>query len=457
MSNLEISDFRFYVTSFVKDFLSEKRMDLIKPLIRIEYIDWLLTEIEEEGVKQKYHTEKEDLLEKIKDIEKVEKYFNQFKNKRKQIIDEFSDRLVDLKAEIGVIPLAPFPYNEYNYIVAIEIKLGRVDTSGDPKPFEIFNLSRQIKRVMNEINEGENPIWCDHLNLHPYAVVVADSRDGKTGVVWDKNEIESNKRLLGSWVEYYSGQWDDYSEELYDERIYNNLSNRTSELHYIRSNSAFIYMERKDPRWKDWLYGYMQTYFTEQILLARAILFCLMVVNEELDQVSERLRLMPSGAIKLIEKEVSFVEDLNLAVSEISSTLNRERLMNRLSHSTKIVHECFRVFSLGQAAEVVSSKVAEIKESANSDYKKEAEKIQKQQERWVLVLNALIGSQILFILKDQLTSIPYFGENSDFVFFFDKFIWVVFGVLLVVSVGGLVYNWIKSKTTWLTKENEEDE
>jgi len=182
-----------------------------------------------------------------------------------------------------------------------------------------------------------------------------------------------------------------------------------------------------------------------------------MVVNEELDQVSERLRLMPSGAIKLIEKEVSFVEDLNLAVSEISSTINRERLMNRLSHSTKIVHECFRVFSLGQAAEVVSSKVAEIKESANSDYKKEAEKIQKQQERWVLVLNALIGSQILFILKDQLTSIPYFGENSDFVFFFDKFIWVVFGVLLVVSVGGLVYNWIKSKTTWLTKENEEDE
>jgi len=257
MSNLEISDFRFYVTSFVKDFLSEKRMDLIKPLIRIEYIDWLLTEIEEEGVKQKYHTEKEDLLEKVKDNEKVEKYFNQFKNKRKQIIDEFSDRLVDLKAEIGVIPLAPFPYNEYNYIVAIEIKLGRVDTSGDPKPFEIFNLSRQIKRVMNEINEGENPIWCDHLNLHPYAVVVADSRDGKTGVVWDKNEIESNKRLLGSWVEYYSGQWDDYSEELYDERIYNNLSNRTSELHYIRSNSAFIYMERKDPRWKDWLYGYM--------------------------------------------------------------------------------------------------------------------------------------------------------------------------------------------------------
>ncbi len=455
MSKLEISDFRFYITCFVKDFPSKTRMSRIKPLIRLEYIDWILKEIGEEESRQKYLDEKEDLQVHV--TSKNSEYFDEYKKKRQEVINEFDRRLWEhgMEVELSVIPLAPFPYNEYNYIVAVEIRLGSIDTSGDPKPYEIFKQSRQVKQVMNEINEGENAILCDNLNLHPYALVVASSVDGGTGMKWDRNTISENKRMLGSWIEYYSGQWEDYSEELYDSRVEGNLSNRTSELHYIRSNSAFIYMEQRDPRWKDFLYGYMQTYFVEQVLLARAILYCLMVVNGELDRVSERLRGMPSGAIKLIEKEISFVEDLNLAVSEISSTLNRERLMNRLAHSTKVVKRCFEVFSLEEAAEVVSSKVADIKESANTEYQKEAEKIQKQQERWVLVLNALIGSQILFIIKDQLSSVPYLGQNTAFVNFFDQFIWVAFMVLLTISVGGLAYGYVKSRTTWLTKKGEE--
>ncbi len=455
MNKLEISDFRFYITCFVKDFPSKRRMHMIAPLIRLEYIDWILEEIGEEESRQKYLDEKDDL--QVYATPRNIEYFEEYKIKRQEVIDEFDRRLQEhgLEVELSVIPLAPFPYNEYNYIVAVEIKLGSIDTSGDPKPHKVFRQSRQVKQVMNEINKGENTILCDNLNLHPYALVVASSVSGETGMKWDRTRISENKRMLGSWIEYYSGQWEDYSEELYDSRVEGNLSNRTSELHYIRSNSAFIYMEQRDPRWKDFLYGYMQTYFIEQVLLARAILYCLMVVNEELDKVSERLRGMPNGAIKLIEKEIAFVEDLNLAVSEISSTLNRERLMNRLAHSTKVVKKCFEVFSLEEAAEVVSNKVADIKESANTEYQKEAEKIQKQQERWVLVLNALIGSQILFIIKDQLGSVPYLGQNTEFVNFFDQFIWVVFAILLIISVGGLAYGFIKSKTTWLAKRGEE--
>ncbi|GAG54096.1 unnamed protein product, partial [marine sediment metagenome] len=54
--------------------------------------------------------------------------------------------------------------------------------------------------------------------------------------------IEKYKKVIGSWTEIYSGQWEDYSETLFNKRIENNLSNRLSELHFLRRNSGFIYM-----------------------------------------------------------------------------------------------------------------------------------------------------------------------------------------------------------------------
>ena len=137
-------------------------------------------------------------------------------------------------------------------------------------------------------------------------------------------------------------------------------------------------------------------------MLTRAILYCLMLLNQELDEVSLRTRSMESGSVRLIEKELDFVESLQLLVSEISSKLNQERLMNRLQHSTKVIKECFRVFSIEQAEEHIDEKVSKLQELLKNEQAAAQTKLQNQQKRWILILNGLIGYQVIFTVFDQI-------------------------------------------------------
>lgn len=111
---------------------------------------------------------------------------------------------------------------------------------------------------------------------------------------------------------------------------------------------------------------------------------------------------MESGSVRLIEKELDFVESLQLLVSEISSKLNQERLMNRLQHSTKVIKECFRVFSIEQAEEHIDEKVSKLQELLKNEQAAAQTKLQNQQKRWILILNGLIGYQVIFTVFDQI-------------------------------------------------------
>ncbi len=154
---------------------------------------------------------------------------------------------------LRIINLAKFPFREYDQLAVLEIKMGNIDTSKEIKPVNVFHLSQSISKTMKQINKKRLGLLFDDLNLHPYAFVIASAINNESKNNWSPDEIQKYKKSLGPWIEYYSGQFDDYCDELYDSRIINNLSNRTSELHFIRSNSAFLYMPREDPRWTNWM------------------------------------------------------------------------------------------------------------------------------------------------------------------------------------------------------------
>ncbi|GAH97758.1 unnamed protein product, partial [marine sediment metagenome] len=65
-------------------------------------------------------------------------------------------------------------------------------------------------------------------------------------VQWTEENINKYKKSIGTWAQVYSGQWIDYSDELFERRTRKNLSNRVTELHYIHRNSRFIYMAQKN-------------------------------------------------------------------------------------------------------------------------------------------------------------------------------------------------------------------
>jgi len=77
----------------------------------------------------------------------------------------------------------------------------------------------------------------------PYIVSVCSGKNNDTVIKWGKESAKKYKSELGQWIELYSGQFPDYRNELYERRIEVDLSNRTSEMHFINRNSGLIYME----------------------------------------------------------------------------------------------------------------------------------------------------------------------------------------------------------------------
>ena len=131
---------------------------------------------------------------------------------------------------------------------------------------------------------------CD-LKVHEYLNIDHDSPififatsnnlQGAEKIDWTVENIQKYKKKLGMWTEIYSGSWSDYSDTLYDLRVQNNLSNRLSELHFIRRNSGFIYMEEENYRL--FFDSYMREFVLTPTAQIRSLLYALISVNESLD------------------------------------------------------------------------------------------------------------------------------------------------------------------------------
>ncbi len=355
-------------------------------------------------------------------------------------------------AEFKFIHLSRLKYHNYSDLGVLEVKLGEINTDDGIKPVGVFNKSKELMSLLEKINKGDHGILLDTINLHPYAMTICSAVKGENQIEWHTDKILAYKETLGEWIEYYSGRWDDYTPELYIERVQNNLSNRLSEMHFIRSNSAMIYMPRNDERWHKFM-EYMEKYFVKQILLTRAVLYVIMMINDELDNISERFINMPADALPLIKKELKVVEGLQLSLHDISNSLYKERLMNRLHHSTKVVKRCFEVFSIDEANKMISDKINDIEAMIIKEQEKVSNKLANQQKRYILILNVLIGSQVIFTLQDKLEKGVLAG-NATAINIMNIFVWILFGVLISFSIGGLLLNIIKSKTTIMFKDKE---
>ncbi len=341
-----------------------------------------------------------------------------------------------------LVHLGDFSYGAFDSLGSLEIDLGTVDTGNEPKPSDPFLLSKEIKNALEKINEDSAEFRFDTFSLYPYAVIHANALQGHPDILWTTETIREHKRVIGPWIEYYSGQWDDYSEELYDSRIQGNLSNRLSELHFIRANSAFIFMPTTDPGWETFM-DYMEKNFITPIILSKAIVFALMTINEELDGLAERIS-ETKGQIPLakIEEELEFIEQMKLSVSIISTRLDREKLMNRLQHATAVIKECFRIFSLNEANATINRKVETLRETLQALQEKTKLKLQAQQKKWVLILNALIGSQVLFTIRDNIVGLDIV-QQKGWANTISVLTWLLFGILVITSLVGLAISYLR--------------
>lgn len=224
-----------------------------------------------------------------------------------------------------------------------------------------------------------------------YVFVISNKMTGEE-VQWSEANIERYKRILGNWTEIYSGQWSDYTEQLYNRRVQHNLSNRLSELHFIRRNSGFIYMADEN---YGQFFDYMRNYVLEPTAKVRAMLFALMAINNSLDMLFIRQQSEFFMDLETIERKIKNLRYLRGMIQTEMSSIYNELDYNRRQHYTSVLVHLIEEFNINTTLNRINHKYDVIFDSMQVLYQKKNEENQAKVGRGMALLNVLFGLGVL--------------------------------------------------------------
>ncbi|MFX0037872.1 MAG: NUDIX domain-containing protein [Promethearchaeota archaeon] len=360
----------------------------------------------------------EQIKNRLNNLKKEDIYY--------KIRNEIGDEIIDMAKNVSLtckwIPyLENFPYEDEN-------SQRKYDTLGffqfdveyykiDPVKKENIKSSfiQQIPQILlaflrtyskKEENKGiifdlESPIF----------VFVTSNKVKPENIEWTKDNISKHKREIGYWTEIYSGQWEDYSEALYDKRIKNNLSNRLSELHFIRRNSGFIYMAKEN--YENFFNSYMKEYVLKPTPKMRTVLFALRLINESLDLLFLKAQSEEFKDVETIEKKIRNLRFLRGLIQTNLSVIYNELDYNRRQHYTTVLKHLLNEFEIESIVKRINEKFDIIYDSMQQLYQKKNEEIQKRTEKGLNLLNLLFGAGILADLGGVIM-IAFSLQESDF-------------------------------------------
>ena len=228
------------------------------------------------------------IRERLNNLKKEDIYY--------KIRDEIGDDIIDMAKNVSLscrwVPyLESFPYEDENsqkeydtlgyFQFDVEYYKEKSSKKENIKSSYIQQIPQILITFLREYSAKEETKGIIFDLESPMYIFVTSEKVEPQEISWTQENIEKYKKNIGYWTEIYSGQWEDYSEVLYDKRIENNLSNRLSELHFIRRNSGFIYMEEEN--YTNFFDSYMKEYVLTPTPKMRAVLFALRSINESLD------------------------------------------------------------------------------------------------------------------------------------------------------------------------------
>ncbi|MFW9818428.1 MAG: NUDIX domain-containing protein [Candidatus Thorarchaeota archaeon] len=325
-----------------------------------------------------------------------------------KIRDEFGETIIDMAKHISLscnwIPyLENIPYEDEN-------SQRKYDTLGffqfeveyyKDEPLKKENIKssfiQQIPQILlaflrNYSKKDENRGIIFDLESPIYIFITSNSTKPNP-IEWTKDNINKHKKDIGYWTEIYSGQWKDYSETLYDRRIENNLSNRLSELHFIRRNSGFIYMAEEN--YENFFESYMKKFVVLPTPKIRAILFALRLINESLDLLFLKAQSEEFKDVETIERKIRNLRFLRGLIQTNLSVIYNELDYNRRQHYTTVLKHLLNEFEIESIVKRINAKFNIIYDSMHQLYQKKNEEIQQRTEKGLNLLNLLFGAGIL--------------------------------------------------------------
>ena len=340
------------------------------------------------------------MREHLNDLTKEDIYY--------KIRDEIGDDIIDMAKNVSLscrwVPyLENFPYEDENsqkeydtlgyFQFDIEYYKENPSRKENIKSSYIQQIPEIIITILQEYSKKEETKGIIFDLESPMYIFVISDKIKPQEISWTQENVEKYKKNIGYWTEVYSGQWEDYSEALYDKRIENNLSNRTSELHFIHRNSGFIYMAQEN--YINFFDSYMKEFVLTPTPKMRAVLFALRSINESLDLLFLKTQSEEFKDVDTIEMKIRNLRFLRGMIQTKLSLIYNELDYNRRQHYSSVLKHLLNEFEIDRIVSRINEKFNIIYDSMQGLYVKKNEEIQKRTEKGLNLLNLLFGAGIL--------------------------------------------------------------
>ncbi len=391
-----------------------------------------------EGDKKSQEIEKQ-VRERLSNLKKEDIYY--------KIRDEIGDNIIEMAKQISIsckwIPyLENFPYEDENsqkkydtlgfFQFDVEYYKNEPSKKESIKSSFIQQIPQILLAFLRNYSTKEENIGIIFDLESPIYVFVTSNKTKPESIEWTQENIDKFKKIIGYWTEIYSGQWEDYSETLYDRRIESNLSNRLSELHFIRRNSGFIYMAEEN--YENFFESYMKEFVLIPTPRMRAVLFALRLINESLDLLFLKTQTEEFKNVEAIEDKIKNLRLLRGLIQTNLSVIYNELDYNRRQHYTTVLKHLLYEFEIENIVNRINEKFNIIYDSMHSLYNKKNEEIQKRTEKGLNLLNLLFGAGILADLGGVIMLALSIQEGDFVSIILNSIIAIIISGILITTI-----------------------
>jgi len=391
-----------------------------------------------EGDKKSQEIEKQ-IRERLSNLKKEDIYY--------KIRDEIDDNIIEMAKQISIsckwIPyLENFPYEDENsqkkydtlgfFQFDVEYYKNEPSKKESIKSSFIQQIPQILLAFLRNYSTKEENIGIIFDLESPIYVFVTSNKTKPESIEWTQENIDKFKKIIGYWTEIYSGQWEDYSETLYDRRIESNLSNRLSELHFIRRNSGFIYMAEEN--YENFFESYMKEFVLIPTPRMRAVLFALRLINESLDLLFLKTQTEEFKNVEAIEDKIKNLRLLRGLIQTNLSVIYNELDYNRRQHYTTVLKHLLYEFEIENIVNRINEKFNIIYDSMHSLYNKKNEEIQKRTEKGLNLLNLLFGAGILADLGGVIMLALSIQEGDFVSIILNSIIAIIISGILITTI-----------------------
>ncbi len=298
------------------------------------------------------------------------------------------------------------------------------------------------KDILKEFNKREENQYLLLDMESPIYVFVISKKIKPMEVQWTEENINRYKKSIGLWTQVYSGQWKDYSDQLYERRIKKNLTNRLSELMYIKRNSGFIYMVPKNFETE---FDYINQIILDPTPKIRAVLFALMSIENSLDLLFMKRYSDVFMSLDQIEEKTKNLRFLRGMIHTKMSLIYSELDWNPRELYGRVLTHLLKIFRIEVIIERVNGKFKTLYDTLQELYTKRHEENQKNTKKAVNFLSFLFGAGFIIEFVNALRIAAGLGDEHESTKALHLVVTAFLGAAFVLLFGYFIYGKVKSK------------